>query len=155
MAPADESGMGNSRADRILLVQKIVLAMFVLGALGGLTWTFVQRNTFTVSAAPGTMTSVRIVVPMQHAGGHKSFAKQRDLPVTCTITATGDYGAGPSGGIHLSVVATGHGLHKMWAQVRITIDADAPAGRHKRSCEFTIDGQGDWPIATLLVNVGG
>ena len=143
--------MGNSRADRIVLAQKIVLAMFVLGALGGLTWIFVQRNTFTVSAAPGTMTSVRIVVPMQHAGGHKSFAKQRDLPVTCTITATG----GSSGGIHTSVVATGHGLHKMWAQVRITIDADAPAGRHEWSCEFTIDGQGDWPIATLLVNVGG
>ena len=147
--------MGNSRADRIVLAQKIVLAMFVLGALGGLTWIFVQRNTFTVSAAPGTMTSVRIVVPMQHAGGHKSFAKQRGLPVTCIVTATGGDGGGSSGGLHISVVATGHGLHKMWAELRITADTDAPARRHRRSCEFTIDGHGDWPIATLLVSVDG
>ncbi len=133
------------------MVQKILLATFVLGALGGLTWMFVQRNTFSVSVAPGTMASVEIVVPMQHAGGHKSFAKQRNLPVTCIITATG----GSSGGIHTVVVATGHGLHKMWARVRMTADADAPAGRHRRSCEFTIDGHGDWPIATLLVTVDG
>ena len=147
--------MGTSHPDRLLQVQKILLAVFVLGALSGLTWMFVQRNTFTVSVAPGTTTSVKIVVPMQHAGGHKSFAKQRDLPVGCTISATRGRGGGSSRGIDVSVVATGHGLHKMWAELRITADADAPARRHRRSCEFTIDGQGDWPIATLLVKVGG
>ena len=70
-------------------------------------------------------------------------------------TATGGDGGGSAGGLHVSVVATGHGLHKMWAELRITADADAPARRHRRSCEFTIDGHGDWPIATLLVTVDG
>jgi len=145
--------MGNAHSDRILLVQKTLLATFVIGALSGLTWMYAQRHAFNVSVAPGATANVKIVVPMQHAWGPKSFAKQLDLPVRCTITATHDDDS--ARGVHVSIVATGHGLHKMWAQVRVTADTDAPPGRHTRSCEFTIDEQGDWPIATLSVRVDG
>ena len=145
----DEKGMGASPGERNLLVQKILLAVFVLGGLGGLTWLYGQRHTFTVSVTPGAVASLRVEVPMQHRGGHKSFAKQLNLPVRCTITAASDQ----SGGVRVSVVETGHGVHKMWALLRVTADPGAAPDRRKQSCAFTIDGQGGWPSATVVVKV--
>ena len=86
---------------------------------------------------------------MQHRGGSKSFARQRDLPVRCTVTGPG----GHADDVRVSVVETGHRVHKMWAVLRVAADAAALPGRRTRSCEFTIDGQGGWPGATVVVNV--
>ena len=132
-----------------LILQRIVVAAVVVVVLGGVGYAYTQRNVYRVSIGPGKATSITIEVPMQRFGRSKSFAKELGLPVRCTISAPGNR----SDGVRLSVLQTSHGLHKMWAKLRVVAAVGARPGKRKRSIEFTIDGEGDWPRATVVVTV--
>ena len=132
-----------------LILQRIVVAAVVVVVLGGVGYAYTQRNVYRVSIGPGKATSITIEVPMQRFGRSKSFAKELGLPVRCTISAPGSR----SDGVRLSVLETSHGLHKMWAKLRVVAAVGARPGKRKRHVEFTIDGEGDWPRATVVVTV--
>ncbi len=102
-----------------------------------------------MALGPGEVAYLTVEVPMQRFGRPKSFAKQSGLPVRCTVTSPER--AVPS--VHVSVVETGHKVHKVWATLRIAAAQSASRGRRRRSIEFTIDGEGDWPPATIIVAV--
>ena len=86
---------------------------------------------------------------MQRFGRTKSFAKEANLPVDCDVSARRP----DRGGVRVSVAETGHSLHILRAKLRITADPGARPGRTKRSVDFTIDGEGGWPTATVIVDV--
>ncbi len=137
-----------NRADRVPIVQRIVVAAVVVLVLGGAGYAYTQRNVYRVSIRPGEATTITIEVPMQRFGRAKSFAKETGLPVRCTISRPSDVD-----GVRVSVLHTSHGLHKMRAKLRVSARGDARPGRRKRHVEFTIDGEGDWPKATVVVKV--
>ncbi len=148
----EEAGMTggtSNRADGRSIVGRIVVAAVVVLVLGGVGYAYTQRNVYRVSIGPGEATTITIEVPMQRFGRSKSFAKELGLPVRCTISAPGSR----SDGVRLSVLETSHGLHKMWAKLRVVAAVGARPGKRKRHVEFTIDGEGDWPRATVVVTV--
>ncbi len=130
------------------IVQRIVVAAVVVLLLGGVGYAYAQRNVYRVSIGPGEATTITIEVPMQRFGRSKSFAKESNLLVRCSISCPRE-----ADGVRMSVLQTSHGLHKMRARLRVSATAGARPGKRKRSIEFTIDGQGDWPRATVVVKV--
>ncbi len=137
-----------NRADRVPIVRRIVVAAVVVLVLGGAGYAYTQRNAYRVSIRPGEATTVTIEVPMQRFGRVKSFAKETGLPVRCEISRSSELD-----GVRVSVLHTSHGLHKMRAKLRVSASGGARPGRRKRHVEFTIDGEGDWPKATVVVKV--
>jgi hypothetical protein len=133
------------------VVQRIVVAAVVVLVLGGAGYAYAQRNVYRVSIGPGEATSITIEVPMQRFGRSKSFAKELGLPVRCTISTPTP--GNRSDGVRVSVLETSHGLHKLRAKLRVSASGDAQPGKRTRHVEFTIDGQGDWPRATVVVKV--
>ena len=136
-----------------LILQRIVVAAVVVVVLGGVGYAYTQRNVYRVSIGPGKATSITIEVPMQRVGRSKSLAKELGLPVRCTISRPSSAPGNRSDGVRLSVLQTSHGLHKMWAKLRVVAAVGARPGKRKRSIEFTINGEGDWPRATVVVTV--
>ena len=130
------------------IVQRIVVAAVVVLVLGGVGYGYAQRNVYRVSIGPGEATTIMVEVPMQRFGRAKSFAKELGLPVRCKINRPSS-----ADGVQLSVLQTSHGLHKMRAKLRVSAAAGARPGKRTRSIEFAIDGEGDWPEATVLVKV--
>ncbi len=130
------------------IVQRIVVAAVVVFVLGGVGYGYAQRNVYRVSIRPGEATSITVEVPMQRFGRAKSFAKESGLPVRCGVSRPSS-----TDGVRVSVMYTSHGLHKMRAKLRVSASGDARPGRRKRHVEFTIDGGGDWPKATVVVKV--
>ena len=90
---------------------------------------------------------------MQRFGRAKSFAKELGLPVRCKISRPSSAPGNRSDGVRVSVLQTSHGLHKMRAKLRVSASSEARPGKHTRSIEFMIDGEGDWPEATIVVKV--
>ena len=142
-----------NRADRVPIVRRIVVAAVVVLVLGGAGYAYTQRNVYRVSIRPGEATTVTIEVPIQRFGRVKSFAKETGLPVRCEISRPSSAPGNRSDGVRVSVLHTSHGLHKMRAKLRVSASGDARPGRRKRHVEFTIDGEGDWPKATVVVKV--
>ena len=70
------------------------------------------------------------------------------LPVRCRVITPGS-----SDQVSLTVTGTGHGLHKLWAELEILAYSDAKRGTRERRLEFTINGKGDWPQATVIIDV--
>ncbi len=137
-----------TRADGKPIVQRIVVAAVVALVLSGVGYTYTQRNVYRVSIRPGQATTITIEVPMQRFGRAKSFAKETGLPVHWGVSRP----SSPDG-VRVSVLYTSHGLHKMRAKLRASASGDARPGKRKRHIEFTIDGEGDWPEATVVVKV--
>ena len=147
----EEAGMTggtSNRADGRSIVGRIVVAAVVVLVLGGAGYAYTQRNVYRVSIGPGEATTITIEVPMQRFGRAKSFAKELGLPVRCTISLPSS-----ADGVRVSVLQTSHGLHKMRAKLRVSASSEAWPGKRTRSIEFTIDGEGDWPEATIVVKV--
>ena len=149
-----------ARRDRKFFVQKLVLGSIVAALLGAAGYAYSQRHVHRVRVAPGTAAEVTIEIPMERFGGSKSFAKEIGLPVSCSIgIPDGDGGrSGGSenrGGVDVRVLETGHTIHVLRARLRVAAGDDARPGRRKRTVEMTIDGQGGWPTATLIIDVGG
>ena len=130
------------------IVQRVVVAAIVVFLLGGAGYAYTQRNVYRVSIGPGEATSIMVEVPMQRVGRAKSFAKELGLPVRCKISRPSS-----TDGVRLSVLETSHGLHKMRAKLRVSASSGARPGKRTRHVEFTIDGEGDWPRATVVVKV--
>ena len=152
------AGGTSNRQDGVPIVQRIVVAVVVVLVLGGAGYAYTQRNVYRVSIGPGEATTITIEVPMQRFGRAKSFAKALGLPVRCTISAPGISAPTPapgnrSDGVRVSVLQTSHGLHKMRAKLRVSASSKARPGKRTRHVEFTIDGEGDWPRATIVVKV--
>ncbi len=56
-------------------------------------------------------------------------------------------------GVRVVVVNTEHTVHKMRAKLRVSASRQAIKSKHKWRAEFELDGQGDWPLATIVVKV--
>ncbi|MCH8261341.1 MAG: hypothetical protein IIC46_14175, partial [Planctomycetes bacterium] len=110
-------------------------------------------NVYRVTIRPGEATTITVEVPMQRFGRAKSFAKELGLPVRCEVSRPSSAPGNRSDGVRVSVLHTSHGLHKMRATLRVAATVGARRGRRTRIIEFTIDGEGDWPEATVVVKV--
>ena len=130
-------------------VTKLAVATVILAIVSGAGFGYSQRNVHRVSIRPGEVTSITVEVPMQRFGRNKSFAKEANLPVDCDVSARRSNG----GGVRVSVTKTDHSLHLLRARLRVAADPGAQPGRTKRSVNFTIDGEGGWPTATVVVDV--
>ncbi len=105
-----------SRQRRVLrrLVVLAVVAILVAGAV----YLYGRRSGYRVALGPGEVAYLTVEVPMQRFGRPKSFAKQSGQPVRCTVTSP----EGAAASVHVSVVETGHKVHKMWAKLGIAAD---------------------------------
>jgi len=130
-------------------VTKLAVATVILAIVSGAGFGYAQRNVHRVSIRPGEVTSITVEVPMQRFGRNKSFAKEANLPVDCDVSAH----ARDQQGVRVTVARTGHGLHMLRATLRVAADPGAQPGRTKRSVSFTIDGEGGWPTATVVIDV--
>ncbi len=150
MVIAEEYGVSaRTPSQRTRLVRWLVVLAVVAILAASAVYLYSQRNVYRVALGPGEVAYLTVEVPMQRFGRPKSFAKQSGLPVRCTVSSP----QGEAAGVHVSVVETGHKVHEMWAKLGIAADRSAPLGRRVRSIEFTIDEEGDWPRATILVDV--
>lgn len=116
--------------------------------IAGSAYAYSQRNVYHVTIAPGNSVSLTIEVPMQRFGRSKSFAKERNLPMRCKIT----HPEVPDD-VRVVVLHTEHTVHKMRAKLNISANRKAPKSKHKWRADFELDGQGDWPQATIVVKV--
>jgi hypothetical protein len=130
-------------------VPGIAVATVILAIVSGAVSGYTQRNVHRVSVRPGEVTSITVEVPMQRFGRNKSFAKEANLPVACDVSSH----ARDQRGVRVTVTNTDHSLHMLRARLRVAADPDAQPGRTKRSVHFTIDGEGGWPTATVVVDV--
>ncbi len=150
MVIAEEYGVSaRTPSQRTRLVRRLVVLAVVAILAAGAVYLYSQRNVYRVALGPGEVAYLTVEVPMQRFGRPKSFAKKSGLPVRCTVSSP----QGAAAGVHVSVVETGHKVHEMWAKLRIAAAQSASRGRRGRSIEFTIDGEGDWPPATIIVAV--
>jgi len=127
---------------------RLILALVLAGVGGGVACAYARRNVHRVAVSPGAATSYRVILPMQRALHSRSFVKEMNLPVRCRVLGRND-----DDRVQVSVMATGHGIHQMWAELSIHADGSASPGVRTRLLDFTIDGEGDWPRPTLLVQV--
>ena len=119
-------------------------------AIAVVMWILVrQEYVYHVTLEAGHRATAMIETRMQRTFEHKSFAKERGLPVVCSLTAQG----AQKSDVKFRVVDTGHRLHWMWAKVHVEAAPEAEPGRHKWVADFTIDGESGWPQATLVVEV--
>jgi len=141
-----------SNTKRIPFVNRttgVILCVIAMTAVTG--YFFSQRNTYRFSVGPGETIYRPIEIPMQRFWEHKSYAKKANLSVTCTLI----HETQADDGVVVTVMDTGHKLHLMWADIQIIAAPDAAEGVRKRRFEFTIDGQGGWPDATVVIRVTG
>lgn len=126
------------------LIGPVVIFIIITGAV----YAYSQRNVYHTVIVPGESVSLTIEVLMQRFGRSKNFAKEEDLAVSCNIShpVTSD-------GVQVVVIKTEHTVHKMRALLRISASSNAPAGKRKRQAEFELEGEGNWPRATIVVNV--
>ena len=132
-----------------LPAKRIAVALLIAVVLAGSIYLFSQRHVYRVSIRPGEAAYVELEVPMQRFARSKSFAKERGLPVACTVSGSGD----DDSGLRVSVVDTGHTVQRLQARLRVEVERGASPGTSRRSIDFTIDGQGGWPTATVVVTV--
>jgi hypothetical protein len=126
--------------------RRVVIAGVVAALVGGMVYLYSQRHVYRISVRPGEPAYVDVDVLMQRVGRSRSFAKERGLPVVCTVSGGAD-------GVRISVIETGHSLQRLRARLRVEARRETPPGRIRRAIDFTIDGQGDWPAAALVVTV--
>ncbi len=107
-----------------------------------------RERVYRVVVGPGQAVTLTVQARLQRALEHKSYAKRPGLPVTCRLVGTG-----ASDGVATRVIETGHRLHYMWATIRISAAPDAAPGARKRTADFTIDGEGQWPKVTVVIKV--
>jgi len=138
-------------ATRSLLVRRLVTALVLTAVVCGSIYLFSQRHVYRLSVRPGEVGHVEVDVPMQRFGRSKSFAKGFGLPVSCVVSQPRN----DDPGVRISIEETGHTLHHLQARLRVEVAAGTRPGRRRRSIEFTIDGQGGWPTATVVVRVAG
>jgi len=127
---------------------RLILALVLAGVGGGFAYAYARRHVHRVTIPPGGSVTYRIDLPMQRALHSKSFVNEMNLPVRCRVLGRND-----DDRVHVSVAATGHGIHVMWADLSIHADGNASPGVRTRLLEFTINDVGDWPRPTLLVEV--
>ncbi|MHC4416592.1 MAG: hypothetical protein ACYS0G_15070 [Planctomycetota bacterium] len=130
------------------LVRRLGVVAIVAALASAAGYAYSQRNVHRVSLGRGETTQITVEIPMERLGG-SSFAKEFNLPVRCTITDPHQV----TDGLYVSVIETGHKVQKMWAKLRIIAARDATPGRRRRVLTFTIDGEGGWPQATILINI--
>lgn len=130
------------------LTQRLIGPAIVLVIILGFAYIYSQRNVYHITIVPGDSTLLTIEVPMQRFGRSKSFAKERDLPMRCKITRPDK-----PDDVRVVVVHTEHTVHKMRAKLNISANHKAPKSKHKWRADFELDGQGDWPQATIVVKV--
>ncbi|MHC4081037.1 MAG: hypothetical protein ACYTAU_00295 [Planctomycetota bacterium] len=128
---------------------RLAVATSILAIVSGAGYGYSQRNVHRVSIRPGEATSITVEVPMQRFGRTKSFAKEANLPVDCDVSAP----SRDQGGVRVTVAKTDHSIHILRARLRVAADPGAPTGRTKRSVDFTIDDEGGWPTAIVVVDV--
>ena len=125
-------------------------AVIVMLALMVAVWLLLrQEHVYPVRVKRGSQTTVTVETRMQRTFEHKSFAKERGLPVVCRLIGMGTQ----NDDVRLRVVDTGHRLHFMWAMVQIEVAPEAEPGRRKWVGDFSIDGNAGWPKITLVVVV--
>lgn len=130
------------------LPRRLMGPAVVLVIIAGFAYAYSQRNVYHVTIVPGNSASLTIEVPMQRFGRSKSFAKERGLPMRCRITRPDS-----PDDVRVVVVHTEHTVHKMRAKLHISASYKAPKSKHKWRADFELDGQGDWPQATIVVKV--
>ncbi|MCH8825182.1 MAG: hypothetical protein IH984_16935 [Planctomycetes bacterium] len=130
------------------LTPRLIGSVIVFVIIVGLAYAYSQRNVYHVTIVPGNSASLTIEVPMQRMGRSKSFAKERGLPMRCKITRPDK-----PDDVRVVVVHTEHTVHKMRAKLRVSASSQAPKSKHKWRADFELDGQGDWPQATIVVKV--
>lgn len=141
-------GRSHRRSRHLALKLILVGAFACLMALG--VRLVVREDLFRVSVAPGTVAWVDVEVPMRRGGRHESFAKEPGLRVRCSVSDPGG-----EDHVRLAVVETGHTVHRMRAKLRVEAASWASPGTRTRFVEFTIDGEGGWPVARVLIDVEG
>ena len=142
---------GQITAMKSPLVRRLVTGLVLAAVVCGSIYLFSQRHVYRLSVRPGEVGHVDLDVPMQRFGRSKSFAKTTGLPVLCVVSQTSD----EDPGVRFSILETGHSVHHLRAQLLVEVGPDARPGRRRRSIDFTIDGQGGWPTATVVVSVAG
>lgn len=130
------------------LWQRLIGPAIVLSIIAGSAYAYSQRNVYHVTITRSDSVSLTIEVPMQRLGRSKSFAKERGLPMRCKITRPDK-----PDDVRVVVLHTEHTVHKMQAKLRISASRQAPKSKHKWRADFELDGQGDWPQATIVVTV--
>lgn len=140
--------MQRTKKQQKSFVQRLIGPIIVCVIIAGLVYAFSQRHVYHVTVTPGQSVSLTIEVPMQRFGRSKSFAKERGLPMRCKITRPSE-----SDGVRVLVVNTEHTVHKMRANLRVSVGSQAQKSTHKWRADFELDGQGDWPQATIIVKV--
>jgi hypothetical protein len=141
---------GRITATNSPLLGRLVTALILTAVVCGSFYLFSQQHVYRLSVRPGEVGHVDVDVPMQRFGRSKSFAKALGLPVSCVVSQARD----DEPGVRISVLGTEHTLHHLRARLLIEVDPNAHPGKRRRSIDLTIDGQGGWPTATVVVSVG-
>lgn len=130
------------------LRDRLILFVVLAGVVAAFGYAYSRRNVHHIHIAPGGSMEYRVDLAMQKAFHSKSFVEEMGLPVRCRVLGTG-----ADDGMSVSVTATGHGIHRMWATLYVHALDDADPGTRIRLLDFTIDGDGGWPRATVYVHV--
>lgn len=125
-----------------------LLLVIVAGVCSVFGFVYSRRNVHRVSVQPGHTTRLKVELAMQKDWRSKSFVKETGLPVRCRVISPG-----VSDQISVTVTRTGHGLHQLWAELEILAYSDAKRGTRERRLDFTINGEGDWPQPTIVIDV--
>jgi hypothetical protein len=141
-----------------LNIKNVIGVVTVIASVVILIAVIRREGVARVTVQPGQTAELTIETRMQRLLEHKSYAKQRGLPVGCWIRLPDD--VPESAGSHsaldpitISVVDTGHSLHTMWAKLEITaVDTTSP-GVYQRIADFGIDGETGWPAVTMAITV--
>ena len=130
-------------------LRRLLGFLVMVFVLGGLSTLFMQRNTWRLTLAAGESQIIRVEIPMKRFTETGRFAKESGLPVKCRIIKTPD----SRNAMRMAIIETGHTVHKMWARVHVIIPKSTLPGSYSQKIAFTIDGEGDWPEATIKVRV--
>ena len=129
---------------------KPVMAVIVILAFVVAVWILLrQEHVYHVEVERGGQAMVTVEARMQRTFEHKSFAKERGLPVVCQLTGMETQ----NGDVRLRVVDTGHRLHYMWAKIQVEASPEAQPCRRKWVGDFSIDGESGWPEVAIVVVV--
>ena len=140
--------MKDRKGSRLRRIQGIaVLGVLAIAMAGALGWVYVGQHTYRVKLRPGETVTTHIEIPMTRHGVGRHFAKEFNLPVFCRVDAPG------RDGLQVSVTEAGHKISRMWATVVVRATYDATPGKRARRATFTIDGEGGWPVARLIIDV--
>lgn len=137
-----------SSTSRTALRNRLILWLVVLGITTGFAYAYVQRNVHHIHLSPGQSVEYRVELAMQKTFASKNFVKEMGLPVICRIK-----GSNTSDRVSMSIMETGHGIHRLWAKLSIHASDAAKPGRRMRLLDFTIEGRNDWPQVTVYVHV--